>query len=263
MLISPFVSNDQSALESRVVPKQESVAAQLRDRILSGRYPAGHHLMEVPIALELGMSRTPVRDALTLLSQEGLLEPGPKRGFKVRTFTLEEILHAYDVRATLEGMACRLAAEIGINQAVIETIARCLDAGDRMLAEGPFTENQHRPWLEMNNLFHTTIVDAAANPLLCGFVEQCQKVPLASARHVHWYRVDLDNFDLARRAHQDHHEVFDAVCKRQGTRAEARMREHIYFSRQLVATQFEKVGPSIGFDADLSKDRAPDGNAHR
>lgn len=237
----------EAEVDSRVVPKQESVATLLRNRIIGGHYPAGHHLMEVPIAEDLSVSRTPVRDALTLLYQEGLLEPGPKRGYKVRTFTLEEVLQAYEVRATLEGMACRLLAEQGLGADDLNTLAQCIDTGDRLLEEGFFTETQHGPWLEMNNTFHTTFVQACNNIMLAGFVEQTQKVPLASARHVHWYRIDKPNFELAKRAHTDHHEIFDAVARRQSARAEARMREHIYFSKQLVERQFAGFSSAIGF----------------
>lgn len=237
----------ESSVDWRVVPKQESVATILRDRIIGGHYPAGHHMMEVPIAEELGVSRTPVRDALTLLAQEGLLEPGPKRGYKVRTFTLDDILQAYEVRGALEGLACRLLAETGFPHDVRETIAKCLDLGDQLLSAGPFTETQHAPWLEMNNTFHSALVNGPQNKMLASFVEQSQKVPLASARHVHWYRIDLTNFELARRAHTDHHEIFDAISKRQSGRAESRMREHIYFSQQLVAKQFSSFSEGIGF----------------
>lgn len=237
-------------MDWRVVPKQESVATLLRDRIMAGDFPAGYHIMEVPMAEELGVSRTPVREALTLLAQEGLLDPGPKRGYKVRTFTLEDILQAYELRGTLEGMACRLLAEQGLTAEVREQIRQCLETGDRLLAEladGPFTEDQHGPWLEMNNTLHTTLVHASKNKMLATFVEQSQKVPLASARHVHWYRLDMKNFELAKRAHRDHHEIFDAIVKRQSARAEARMREHIYFSQQLVADQFAEFSGAIGF----------------
>jgi GntR family transcriptional regulator, vanillate catabolism transcriptional regulator len=240
--------DEEQSTDWRIVPKQESVATQLRDRIIGGHYPLGHHLMEVPIAEELGVSRTPVRDALTLLSQEGLVEPGPKRGYKVRTFTLEEILQAYEVRGALEGMACRVLAEQGLAPETRDIIGKCLAIGDQLLATGPFTEDQHGPWLEMNNTFHASLSQAPKNRMLAGFIEQSQKVPLASARHVHWYKIDMPNFELAKRAHTDHHEIFDAIVRRQSARAEARMREHIYFSQQLVANQFSEFSDPIGFD---------------
>ena len=247
------------AKEKRATPRVESVVLELRNKILAGEFPPGFHVQEIPIAESLGVSRTPVHEALTILAQEGLLLPGPKRGFKVRTFTIGEVLDAYEVRANLEALAARLLAERGLQEQAKGILERCLEDGDRMLGKGMFGEKDQRPWLEMNNTFHTTLVDATQNTMLASFVEQSHKVPLASARHVHWYRFDKANFDLARRAHQAHHDIFDAISSGQVVRAESLMREHIYFSQRLIA---ENVGePSIGFDTDLSaaRKRAPDG----
>lgn len=226
--------------------RSESLVVQLRDRILRGEFPTGFHLQEVPLAGELGVSRTPIREALALLAKEGLLEPGPKRGYKIRKFAVEDILDAYEVRATLEGMACRLLAERGLAEREVARLRGYLNLGHRMLARGMFTEAQQEPWLEMNNGLHAALVGGARNAMLAAFVEQSQRVPLSSARHVHWYRLDRKNFGLAQRAHRDHHEIVQAIVRRQAGRAESCMREHIYFSQALVREQFEHQ--KVGFD---------------
>jgi GntR family transcriptional regulator of vanillate catabolism len=87
--------------------------------------------------------------------------------------------------------------------------------------------------------------------MLVGFVEQSQRVPLASARHVHWYRFDEENFELAKRAHQAHHEICDALFKGQAVRAEALMREHIYFSQRLIAEHVRER--LVGFDTQAAR----------
>jgi GntR family transcriptional regulator of vanillate catabolism len=115
-----------------------------------------------------------------------------------------------------------------------------------MLERGMFTEADHDPWLEMNNTFHSALVNGPRNAMLASFVEQTQRVPLSSARHVHWYKLDRQNFELAKRAHSDHHGIVEAVLRRQSSRAEARMREHIYFSQQLLRDHFQYQ--KIGFD---------------
>jgi GntR family transcriptional regulator, vanillate catabolism transcriptional regulator len=229
----------------RVVQRSETVVVDLRDRILRGEFPAGFHLQEIPLADMLGVSRTPIREALTTLSHEGLLEPGPKRGFKVRTFTLQEVIDAYEVRANLEGLAARLLAERKLSSDISDRLERCLDVGDRMLAKGLGHRDQVA-WLEMNNTFHTTLVTATNNRMLVRFVEQSHRVPLASSRHVHWYKFDVENFELAKRAHQAHHEVYEAISKGQAVRAEALMREHIYFSQRLITEHVRER--LVGFD---------------
>jgi GntR family transcriptional regulator of vanillate catabolism len=181
-----------------------------------------------------------------MLSKEGLLEPGPKRGYKIRSFTIEEIVDAYEMRATLEGTACRLLAERGLSEEMVGRSRELLDFGDLMLERGNFTSVELQPWSEMNHEFHAMLIDAAANSMLKNFVEQTHQVPLSGPRHVHWYRFDSENFELARHAHRDHHEVFNAIVRRQGSRAEARMREHIYFSLDLVRQHFRNQ--TVGFD---------------
>ena len=226
--------------------RSESVIVMLRDMILGGQFPTGFHLQEIPLARLMGVSRTPIREALATLSHEGLVEPGPKRGYKVRTFTIDEIMDAYEVRANLEGLAARLLAEKGVMPDIADRLERALADGDRMLERGLQAHDQAE-WLEMNNAFHLILVTATGNAMLAAFVAQSHRVPLASARHVHWYKFDRENFDLARRAHEAHHEVYEAVAKGQGVRAESLMREHIYFSQRLINRHV--TGRLVGFDA--------------
>jgi GntR family transcriptional regulator of vanillate catabolism len=226
--------------------RSASVVVELRDMVMRGEFAAGFHLQEVPLAERMGVSRTPIREALNVLAKEGLLEPGPKRGYKIRTFTIEEIVEAYEVRATLEGMACRLLAETGLPEDVATKLGECLAFGDGLIGRGMFTAAEHDPWLEMNNTIHSLLVNASRNAMLAQCVEQTQRVPLASARHVHWYRFDKENYELARSAHRDHHAIVDAILGRQAGRAEARMREHIHFSQELVREHFKNQ--AVGFD---------------
>lgn len=232
--------------ESSSASRSESVVVELRDMIMRGEFAAGFHLQEIPLAERMGVSRTPIREALNMLAKEGLLEPGPKRGYKIRTFSIEEIVAAYEVRATLEGTACRLLAETGVPEETVKKLRESLEFGDRLIERGMFTAAEHDPWLEMNNTIHTLLVKATRNTMLALCVEQTQRVPLASARHVHWYRFDKENYELARSAHRDHHGIIDAIIRRQGARAEARMREHIYFSQALVREHFKHQ--KVGFD---------------
>lgn len=221
--------------------RSESVLTRLREMILAGAFEGGFHLQEIPLAEQMGVSRTPIREALVTLAREGLLEPGPKRGYKIRMFELEDIVNAYEVRATLEGMACRVLAERGLSKSLQEALAACLDSGDEMLRQnGSSFQLDHVAWLDMNNTFHTLLVSGTGNRMLQGFAEQSQTVPLASARQVHWYRTKQENYGLATRAHQQHREIVDAILRRQAGRAEARMREHIYSSQELMREYFKR-----------------------
>ena len=245
-MADPAEPREPHATEPGGASRSESVVVELRDMIMRGEFVAGFHLQEVPLAERMGVSRTPIREALNMLAKEGLLEPGPKRGYKIRTFTIGEIVEAYEVRATLEGMACRLLAETGLPEDVAARLQDSLEFGDRLIGRGMFTSAEHDPWLEMNNTIHSLLVSATRNAMLAQCVEQTQRVPLASARHVHWYRFDKENYELAQSAHRDHHGIVDAILRRQAGRAEARMREHIHFSQELVREHFKNQ--AVGFD---------------
>ncbi|MEC7765153.1 MAG: GntR family transcriptional regulator [Pseudomonadota bacterium] len=223
-------------------PRSETAAVTLRNRILDGEYAPGTPLQEVPLSQEMGVSRTPIREALSILSKEGLLEPGPKRSFKVKTFTLDEIRHAYELRGCLEGFACRHLAEVGLSDEVDARLEACLRHGDELLAKGLEASRQDE-WLEMNNELHATLVEACENPFLSSFVHQTHHVPLASARHVHWYAMDERNFDLARKAHEHHHGIVQAIRDRQSARAGFLMEEHVAYSFGLVSEYAEGFQP--------------------
>ena len=229
-----------SGSDAGATSRSEAVTLQLRDMITRGDFPAGFHLQELPLAERMGVSRTPIREALTALAKEGLLEPGPRRGYKVRTFAFEDVLDAYEMRACLEGTACRLLAEQGLSEQRIRALRDLLDLGDQLLERGRFTAVEHAPWADMNVALHGLLVEATGNALLGTFVQQTGRVPLASARDVHWFRLDQENYAAVQQAQRDHHEIVQAIVKRQAGRAEARMREHVYLSRDLVRERFRQ-----------------------
>src|SRR5262249_21428672 len=86
-------------------PLREDVHAALRDQIVEGRLPPGSRLQDVQLAAELGVSRTPVREALIRLVKEGLVESDPNRGFFVAPFRRTEVLEIYPIVWTLECLA--------------------------------------------------------------------------------------------------------------------------------------------------------------
>jgi DNA-binding GntR family transcriptional regulator len=141
-----------------------SLRDQVRDlllaRMLSGEYPPGAKLVETRIAQELGVSQAPVREALRDLEQLGCVDYEPFRGSSVRAPSVDDLLEAYPVRAALEGVACRLAAErIGETELerlaeLIEDMRRAGEAGDARAESAADTA------------FHATIVEAAGNRTL-------------------------------------------------------------------------------------------------
>ena len=203
--------------------RTQDAANDLRDRILGGAFAAGEHLQEIPLAALLGVSRTPVRAALATLASEGLLDYAPKRGYTVRRFSMAEIAAAHEVRANLEGMACRYAAERGLDAESARELERILAIGDEILSKGRLVDGDREPWTDMNDLFHTRIIALSGNRLLADLIDRTCRVPLASARVIHWY-----DYDLLKGSHLLHHRIYRYIRERRPVDAEALMREHIY-----------------------------------
>src|SRR3546814_11526118 len=110
----------------------DKVISELRDLVLSGELQPGERIIELQFAARLGVSRTPLRIAMTELEKEGLLERLPSRGFRVRAFTVDEIADAVDVRGVLEGMAVRLLAERGAPPEVLDRLHAAVAEGKRL-----------------------------------------------------------------------------------------------------------------------------------
>ncbi|QCI66961.1 GntR family transcriptional regulator [Phreatobacter stygius] len=225
--------------------RSQDVTEILRDWILTGTVTGGERLEEIPLAEKLGVSRTPVRAALTLLANEGLLDYQPKRGYLVRTFGADEVFAAYEVRATLEGLACRLAATSGIPDAAAATLWACVEEGDRYLAKGYLAEEDFRPYQAMNVTFHETILKLSGNVWAERFVNQTHGIPFVSDRIILWH-----DYGVILRSHNDHHRITEALIRRQSARAEDLMREHVYFAGLFLKENFHRIGRGADNGAD-------------
>lgn len=203
--------------------------ALLRERLLNGEFGPGVRLQQVPLAATLGISRTPLREALLTLAREGLLSYEPNRGYAVRAFGASDIDQAYQVRAQLEAFACHLCARQGLPEGAQGTLADCLQRGDAILAAGELRPDDLPAYRAMNVAFHEAILDGARNRFVSDFVRQTQNVPLASDRVFVW-----EDHALISRSHDDHHRIFCAIRDRDAARAEALMREHVIFAGQVL-----------------------------
>jgi GntR family transcriptional regulator of vanillate catabolism len=211
----------------------ELAAESLREAILSGSLLPGDRLHQGKLAEMLGISRTPLRAALTTLAQTGLVSYESNRGFAVREFFFEEVAGAFAVRAELEAMACRLAA----NHMTDETnnkLARLVAQGDSLLASGSLLPDNLGEYRTMNVEFHTTVMQLSGNPWITTFIQSLHNVPAASDRVIMWR-----DFDVIRRSHDDHHRIAHALSLRQGERAAALMREHITFALEHLQQQLK------------------------
>jgi GntR family transcriptional regulator of vanillate catabolism len=216
--------------------RSQDVTETVRDWILTGAVPAGERLEEIPLAERLGVSRTPVRAALAALGKEGLVDYQPKRGYVVRSFEIDEILAAYEARAALEGLACRLAAEGGVPEDIRAKLQSCLLEGDRILGKGRLVPDDFQPYQLMNVTFHNTIVMLSANPWVARLVAGTHAIPFVSDRIILWH-----DHAVIVRSHDDHHRIVQSLVAGQAARAESLMREHIYFAGLFLKENFHRL----------------------
>lgn len=226
---------------SRTGTRSLSVADELREAILGGTYHSGERLNEVRISQTLTVSRTPVRAALQALAGEGLLDYAPNRGFTVREFPVSEVVDAYEIRGSLEGVAARFAAERGLTEADRAVIERSLADGDTLLQRGSFEPGDLSTYRIINGNFHDTILAAARNRMLAEMIRICHHVPVSSNRNI----VAFEHRDVRRR-HDDHHRIYEAIMTREPWRAELLMREHIAgIKTSLVRSLEERRGQDV------------------
>jgi len=200
---------------------------QLRELILAGELPGGARMTELSIVQRLGASRTPVRTALMRLEQEGLLEALPNGGYAVKTFTERDVSESIELRGTLEGLSARLAAERGAQAVVLAEARDCLDAIDALLHTPTMTDDAFSNYVTLNERFHSLLSEMAGSAVIARQLERVVSLPFASPSG---FVVAQANSPAARDmlvvAQDQHRQVLDAIERREGSRAEAIMREH-------------------------------------
>lgn len=209
-------------MSGRRTPARRSAASfvyeRLRGDVVTGRLGPGSPLVEELLADRYGVSRTPIREALRRLEQEGLVQR-VGRGLQVRGYTAEELYELYETRALLEGFAARRAAE---RHGPVDA-ARMERAHRRMAALDGCAEPETR--IAANRDFHTAVWKAAGNRTV---EEVLSRLHLHSVRHT-----TLLDPERWRRAVTEHGRVLEAILHRDADEAERSMVEHLETGRDV------------------------------
>lgn len=218
---------------------------EIRDLIMKGAFAAGARLVEAALSERLQASRTPVRAALLMLEQQGLVQRVQGGGYVVRKYTARAISQAIAVHANLEGMAARLLAEQGLPRALGDELQSCLDEGDRITAASGMELDTIAAYLEMNNRFHQLIVDGCGNETLKQCLASIDRIPFASVGGMLPFQAkQAHSDDLMRYAQRQHHMLVDALRRGQGARACALAEEH----RQIALLNLKHATEHSGED---------------
>lgn len=199
----------------------------IREWILGGDLTPGERISEPSIVDRIGISRTPVRTALVRLEEEGLIETIPSGGYAVRSFSEQEIYDAIEIRGTLEGLAARFAAEKGCAPVAIEPVRACLSRIDTLIADGEMSSPRFSAYVEANAQFHALLLDLAGSTTLARQIERATALPFASpSSFVMAQSTMAEARTILLIAQEQHRAVVEAIENREGSRAEALMREH-------------------------------------
>ncbi|ASP21083.1 putative D-xylose utilization operon transcriptional repressor [Antarctobacter heliothermus] len=185
---------------------------RLLDEIREGRLMPGERLRETELAERLGVSRTPVREAIRQLEADGLVGHVPRIGASVRKLDYAEVMELYEMRAVLEGTAARLAARAASEVELQELAA----LNEQLAGAGTGPEAS-----QLNRIFHATLLDAAKNRFLSRSMLSLQRALLILGPS------QLSDSARAVEAVDEHRHLLDALLTRDGAVAESAMRAHI------------------------------------
>ncbi len=222
--------------EYRVPTRSQMIERRLREGILEGEYPAGMRMNEVELAERLGVSRTPVRSALTILAQDGLLCYAPNSGFTVQVFNSADIESIYELRSTLSGLAARLAAQTGLDDTVSDRLHAVLSRSDLMISEGIWTRDAHHEWRGLNEEFHEAVEVASCNQHVQAALRRTKDIPLLKEIRYRWISPEMMSIN-----HMQHVQIMDAIRRGQQVRAEDLCREHVYQNGQRIVRHWREI----------------------
>lgn len=196
-------------------PLRDVVFEHLRNAILKGDLKPGERLMEVQLAEQLGVSRTPVREAIRKLELEGLVAMIVRKGAYVADLSVKDIIHVLEVRGVLEGLAASLAAERMTDNELeeLEIIAyrfkKCLEEGDT------------KGMIEKDKDFHDRIFHSTHNPKLIQIVQGLQE-------QVQRFRITyFSEYNKSKESLVEHQNILEAIANRDSLAAQELAQQHI------------------------------------
>lgn len=209
------MTDDLTLNMNAYLPLRDVVFNTLREAILKGDLKPGERLMELQLASKLGVSRTPIREAIRMLEQEGLAVTMPRKGAEVAKMTLKDMEDVLEIREALDELAVRIACE----KITDEQLKRLVDAKD--LFETSTRTGDVKKIAEADVSFHDVIYEATGNPKLETLLNNLRE-------QVYRYRVeyikDPQNYPVLIREHEA---ILLALQERNVKKAESAMHEHV------------------------------------
>ncbi|MDD4801361.1 MAG: GntR family transcriptional regulator [Syntrophomonas sp.] len=214
-------------------PLRELVLDAIRNAIMSGVLQPRERLMEIQLAEELGVSRTPIREALRKLELEGFIVMVPRKGAYVADLSFKDIADVFEIRAALEGLAAGLAAE-RITDEELENMERQL-----VEKKDAITRNDIDKLVEVDTNFHELLYKASRNERLISIIsnlrEQIQRFRFTSLSFPGRMKESL----------YEHKQIVEAIQSRDIQKARHTAQKHIENAETILIESLKKEGLSI------------------
>jgi DNA-binding GntR family transcriptional regulator len=206
----------------------EHVFESLKQAIILGKIFPGEWLVESHIAETLGISRTPVREAIHKLEREGLIERQPRGGFTVLGLNRKDIEETFGIRRVLEGYAARLAA-VKHQEKELEPLEKKIEEFQNAL-----DRKKMSALLLINTEFHDLLYGLSKSPRLINMINGLRD-------QIYRYReMILKEKEFAATSNQDHSQMLQYIRKRDAEGAERLVREHILRGQEMVLKEFDR-----------------------
>lgn len=194
---------------------KEDLYRELKRRILSEKIPPGTWLVEREISDTFSVSRTPVREVLRILANDGIIVLEPNKGYYVRELNFEELIESFHARESIEGMAARLACKRA-DQKFFRTIKKI----KTQLYEVDI-ENKPSQGVKIGQSLHDTIIVTANNKLLTEFYGKLKNITVLTRNKTRM------SVSIEQSSRNDHIEITEAFLEKDEDKCENAMRKHI------------------------------------
>ena len=218
----------ESAKEKNELGLAPAIAQELKRLIYSGEIQPGERMNEAALALRMGTSRGPIREAIRMLTGQGLVTAVPNRGVYVRQISVREMLEIYELRALIFGFAAERACE-HLDEAHRSQMEQLLSQMDAACEAG---EGTH--YYELNLHFHTLILELSGN-------QRAHQAYDEHVNEVHLFRRSYFNAPgNMRRSNAEHRAIFEAIAKGDAKRARTLAERHVLSGRERLLARLER-----------------------
>ena len=202
--------------QNEYLPLRDLVFQALRQAIITGEFSPGERLMEIKLANKLGVSRTPVREAIRMLELEGLVVMIPRRGAEVASITEKELQDALEVRTAIEELSVELACQRIDEQGKERLKQACIDFKEAI-------DTKHVQNIVDGDVnFHDVIFDLTKNKKLINIAHQLRE-------QVYRYRVEyVKDFSYHDVLVEEHYAITNAILTKDVEKAKEIMKKHLY-----------------------------------